>query len=268
MFCGIVRGIPPEYGVEPQEMNNLKHSESIAQLAAALAKAQGQMEAAPKGRVGQIGRSAVKYADLAAVMSVMRKPFSDNGLSYAQGIATSGSTVTVMTLIMHESGEYLETELSAEAEPATGYVSALQQMGRAITYLRRYSLQSIAGIAAENDDDAALTERDGERSNRRSPAESPEPVPHELAGPLRSLPPEGRARVKAALGLPDDVTLSRILVTFDALDDEGRHDIQSLIMKLTPKVGEQPSVEDHDEGEQQSVEGDEGDDFNSYSAEG
>lgn len=123
----------------------MKTSESIAALAAALCKAQSQMGGAAKSADNPFFKS--KYADLSSVVQAIKQPFADNGLSYVQFPISTQSAIGVVTRLMHESGEWMEQE----------YYLPLQKLdpqaaGSAITYARRYSLQAVAGIPAEDDD--------------------------------------------------------------------------------------------------------------------
>jgi hypothetical protein len=129
----------------------LTHSESIKEIASALAKAQGQMELAKKSEANPYFKS--KYADLAEIWDVIRKPLSDNGLSVAQGASSEGSKVKCSTLLMHTSGEWLEDVLEMTAKDASP-----QAIGSGITYARRYGIQAMVGVAAEKDDDGNMAQ--------------------------------------------------------------------------------------------------------------
>lgn len=120
-------------------------SDSIATLAGALAKAQSIMQGAAKDATNPHFKS--KYADLASVWDACRKPLSDNGLSVAQFPSAEGPRVTVTTMLMHSSGEWLADDLSALARD-----DGPQGIGSVITYLRRYGLSAVAGVAPEDDD--------------------------------------------------------------------------------------------------------------------
>ncbi len=122
-------------------------SESIAELAAALAKAQGIMKAATYNRMNPHFKN--KYADLAAVWDAIRDPLSKNGLSITQTIEPiNGAGTYLRTTLRHASGQWVSSmyPLPEGAKP--------QEMGSALTYGRRYSLSSLVGIAADEDDDA------------------------------------------------------------------------------------------------------------------
>jgi len=123
----------------------MNKSESIASLAKALAKAQGEVENASKASVNPHFKS--KYADLAEVLNTVRPVFSANGLSFVQMPSFADGVVMVETVLMHESGEWISETASS---PITKQDA--QGVGSAITYLRRYSLAAFAGVAQEDDD--------------------------------------------------------------------------------------------------------------------
>jgi hypothetical protein len=128
----------------------MNHSESIKELAGALAKAQGAMGAAKMDSINPFLKN--KYADLGSVIQAAKKPLSDNGLSYTQHPAVTDSHVTVTTILMHLSGEWIESEISLPLDGGKG-LSLAQSMGAIITYLRRYTLSAILGIYADEDMD-------------------------------------------------------------------------------------------------------------------
>lgn len=146
----------------------MKKSESIKELATALSKAQGAMKGAVKDAANPFFKS--KYADLASVWDACRSALEKNGLSVAQGLATSEQgKVRVTTLLMHTSGEWLESE--CEATPVK---QDPQGFGSASTYLRRYGLQAMVGIAPEDDDGEAAT---GRRPMTAGPVHPQQPEP-------------------------------------------------------------------------------------------
>jgi hypothetical protein len=129
----------------------MKQSESIKNLAAAMAAAQGEMGAATKSASNPFFKS--KYADLGSVIEAVKPHFAKHGLSYVQFPVTGESSVGVTTRLMHSSGEWLEQEYFIPL----GKMDA-QAAGSAITYARRYALQSIAGIPSEDDDGNAAAQ--------------------------------------------------------------------------------------------------------------
>lgn len=124
----------------------MERSEQINEIAAALSKAQGVIIPASKASDNPFFKS--KYADLASVWEVARDPLYKNGLSITQHPSADGNIVTVETILTHSSGQWLASKLTMVAKDA-----GPQAIGSCITYIRRYALSSIVGIASEEDDD-------------------------------------------------------------------------------------------------------------------
>lgn len=127
-------------------------SPAIGQLAAALAKAQGAMSHASKDKINPHFRSS--YADLANVLDACRDALAANGLSVTQIPSLSGNAVTVTTLLLHASGEWVSSSLSMPLSKGDA-----QGVGSAITYARRYALAAIVGVAQDDDDGNGATGR-------------------------------------------------------------------------------------------------------------
>jgi hypothetical protein len=123
----------------------MNKSESIAALAKALAEAQGELENASKSTKNKFFDS--KYADLAEVLNTVRPVLSKHKLSVAQFPSFADGVASVESILMHESGEFISSVASAPVSKQDA-----QGVGSATTYLRRYSLAAIAGIAQEDDD--------------------------------------------------------------------------------------------------------------------
>jgi hypothetical protein len=124
------------------------------ELATALAKAQGAIEGAKKGRRNDHFRSS--YADLASVWDACREALSENGLSVVQfPIEAPVGHVGLRTILLHQSGQFLEDKFFMPVKDA----SNPQAVGSALTYARRYALASAVGIAPEDDDGNAAAAR-------------------------------------------------------------------------------------------------------------
>ena len=139
----------------------MENSIELNELAAALAIAQGQIDDADKSVTNSFFKS--KYADLAAVRSVIRKPLADNGLSIVQLPSTDENGISVRTMLMHKSGQYISEVFAIPVQKRDA-----QGLGSAVSYARRYALMSILNIAAEDDDGNAAT--------ARAPSVKPKPV--------------------------------------------------------------------------------------------
>ena len=126
----------------------MKTSESIKNIAAALCKFQQECESPKKTANNPHFKS--KYAPLEEIIKVATPTMAANGLSHFQSTSADGDSVVVTTVLMHTSGEFIESDpLRLPMGKATA-----QGAGSSITYARRYSLCASLGIAAEEDDDA------------------------------------------------------------------------------------------------------------------
>jgi hypothetical protein len=144
----------------------MSRSESITGLAGALAKAQGEMRGASKDTTNPHFRS--RYADLASVWEACREALTKHGIAVSQLPSADGPQVTVTTLLMHASGEWLSGELTVVAMDAKP-----QSVGSALTYARRYALSAMVGEAPEDDDGEAAQgreQRQEHRQDQRGPA--------------------------------------------------------------------------------------------------
>lgn len=138
----------------------MNKSESIKELATALAKAQGEMKGALKDSANPFFKS--KYADLSSVVEAIREAFAKNGLSYVQTIEPSErDEVRVETVILHASGEWISSGILALPVTKTD----AQGVGSALTYARRYSLSAACGVAPEDDDGNAAAQAAPAKAN-------------------------------------------------------------------------------------------------------
>ena len=205
-------------------------STETGELAAALAKAQGAMMPAVKSAKNPFYKS--NYADLGSVMDVIRKPFSDNGIAIVQGPFSSDyAKIVVRTRLMHSSGQWIESSLKAEAKDM-----GPQAVGSVITYLRRYALSAMAGVATEDDDGNAAEAKEGEAGptqSRSRPTEVPRPSEAQKAqaAPTSKLSSANytevwsRAKAQAKVtGATDKIIINDVLayLKLPRLDDAGQ----------------------------------------------
>lgn len=131
----------------------MSRSESIKSLAAALSKAQGEFPLIPKKRTAKMGTYTYKYADLSEILQAVSPILSSNGLSVTQAPTVHLEKLCLQTTLMHESGEW------SESFYPLGTYERPQEMGSEITYARRYTLTSVLGIQADEDDDGTLAQQ-------------------------------------------------------------------------------------------------------------
>lgn len=123
----------------------MQTSETIDAIAAALAKAQGEIHNPAKSKQNPHFRSS--YADLAGGLDVIRPALSKHGLSFVQTTSMDGDLVVLHTRLMHTSGQWLEGTY-----PVTK-LGKHQDMMSALTYSKRAALFALVGVAGEDDDD-------------------------------------------------------------------------------------------------------------------
>jgi len=122
-------------------------------LAAALVKAQTHMGAAVKDSKNPHFRSS--YASLAAVIHAVVPVLNEQGIAVLQMPHIDEQVVQLTTTLLHTSGQMISSTVGTPM----GKKQDAQAVGSAITYLRRYSLQSIMGLPVEDDDGNAASRR-------------------------------------------------------------------------------------------------------------
>jgi ERF superfamily len=137
-----------------------RSSDSVAALAAALAKAQSELVNPEKSLTATIRAAApgaaersFRYAPLSSGLDIIRKTLGQHEIATIQTTAidqTSG-LVNLTTMLAHTSGQWIASDwpVCPIAEMASP-----QRMGAALTYARRYALFTLVGIAGEDDLDA------------------------------------------------------------------------------------------------------------------
>lgn len=142
----------------------MKTSESIVNLAKALLTAQKAMGGATKSAANPYFKS--KYADYGAVLEACKDHLNDNGILITQPhIQIDGQSFVLTTLIHAETGEFMTSETRVVAAKENDP----QAFGSALTYSRRYGLQSFLAMPTEDDDAETAMQR---KSKTDTPAPS------------------------------------------------------------------------------------------------
>ncbi|MET4562218.1 hypothetical protein ABIA69_003404 [Lysinibacillus parviboronicapiens] len=145
----------------------MKKSESIAALAKALSQFQAKVKQPVKDKDNPFFKS--KYVPLENVVEAITATSGEFGLSFIQfPLNDPNGRVGVTTLLMHESGEWIESE-PIFATPAK---QDAQGAGSVITYLKRYSLSAIFGITSDEDDDGIGAMHDEQLQQNQQPYRS------------------------------------------------------------------------------------------------
>lgn len=158
-------------------MSTFSQSEQIGELIAALAKAQMEFTPALKDSDNPFFKS--KYADLAANINAVRPALNKNGIAIIQ--ADSSELERALARVrtsLHCGEQWIASEAEAPAIDKSGNVN-VQTLGSAWTYLRRYTLQALCGLASEDDDGNSLSQGEGKKINPAQAARQnpPQPAP-------------------------------------------------------------------------------------------
>lgn len=122
-------------------------SETISELAKALVKFNGEVSRVSKDANNPFFKNS--YATLDQIIDEVRPILNKHGLSIMQFPSGDGDHVTLKTLILHESGEWIESD-PISMKPVK---NDPQSVGSAITYARRYSLSAFLSLNTGEDDD-------------------------------------------------------------------------------------------------------------------
>lgn len=89
-----------------------------------------------------------KYASLSAHLAAIKPIFAKHGLAIVQMTESERDSMGVRTVVIHKDGgsmsSYVGVPITAETKG--------QEAGALISYLRRYALAAVAGVATEDDD--------------------------------------------------------------------------------------------------------------------
>lgn len=137
----------------------MKSSESIKTIAAAMNAVRKDIKQPEKNAKNPFFKS--DYVTLEGVVDAIDKALP-KGFSYTQEVASEGNQVSVSTILMSDSGEWIQFD------PLTMPVTKndAQAFGSAETYARRYSLSAIFGVTSDLDDD-------GNKATKSAPKEQP-----------------------------------------------------------------------------------------------
>ena len=197
-----------------------RSSDSIGTLAAALAKAQGELVNPEKSLVATIradgrggGERTFRYAPLSGGLDIVRKTLGQHEIATIQttSLDQTAGIINLTTVLAHASGEWIASDwpVCPISETATPH-----RMGAALTYARRYALFTLVGIAGEDDLDAPdlatptsqVSEPEKPRTHReklnggRPSGAAPTVAPRQR---LKNSPAEAKLQAEASAALCD-----------------------------------------------------------------
>lgn len=138
------RDVPP--GIEITESAEREACTKYAAACAAFVKAQSEFKPITFDKENPHFKS--KYASLSAILKATLPALNANGIAHTSRTVIDGENIIVKAYLIHGGIPFVRAEW-----PAGKISTPPQQLGSALTYARRYALQSVLGVAAEEDDD-------------------------------------------------------------------------------------------------------------------
>lgn len=166
-------------------------SPEIKDLAAALAKAQGEFPPIKKDKTATVKPKDgagynYSYSDIGDVLDAIRPILSKHEIAVTQPtLFNARGQFVLLTRLIHSSGQWMACEWALPSQVGP------QQLGSALTYGRRYSLQTLVGVAPELDDDgkAAADTRPDKPAPRQQPRQVQRPTASASPRPSEPSPP-------------------------------------------------------------------------------
>ncbi len=208
-------------------------------LAAALARVQAELPKVERDRTVEVQQKngqvySYSYVTLANLSDAVLPLLARHGLSFvAMPGAGSDGKMCVRYRLLHESGESLDGEFPISGE------GGIQMIGGRITYVRRYCLAAIVGVAADEDDESRLSEDGAPRTAQRGPTGPREPRPKPAAEDGAATAQRAAQRPRATPPpLPDDgITTAQMSKLHAALKDAGLADREAGLAYLSKVLG-------------------------------
>lgn len=186
--------------IQPQEENTpifqVLQSEQINELVTALSKAQGEIENAAKDMENTFFKST--YASLAGVRDATKNALAKYALAVIQQPTIINGKVYLITTLAHASGQWMRSFL-----PIRPVKDDPQGLGGALTYMRRYGLGAITGVASEDDDDGNAASGNTTDKPARQVVKSATGISRTNSKSLNAWHNEQLAAINAAVTLED-----------------------------------------------------------------
>lgn len=202
-------------------------SEFINELATALSKAQGEMQAAIKDKINPFYKTS--YADLGSIWDAARPVLCKYGLCVMQTteLNSERNQIIMVTTLAHNSGQWVKSYL-----PLNPSKNDSQGIGAAITYLRRYSLSALVGVVCDDDDDGETAAGRGKCAKNLSlpnANESSSKFAESLKNDEEKIKKAGNFPQQERIGKPEIVALTNII---SVLDQESSKSFYDQIKKI------------------------------------
>ena len=173
----------------------MNQSEKLETLLSDLAKAQAEFPTLPKDKNGY----NYKYTDLDTVISTLRPILAKHNIGFMQTLTTTGNGMSAMTTrLFNAAGEWLE-----DTTPLPGISlakgNAAQNLGAAITYMKRYTLCAMLGVSSDEDPDGKPDGNQDFNARKQNKNEGSAPQPQQKGPAGGPDTPAQQKRIKELL---------------------------------------------------------------------
>lgn len=193
---------------QPAAAPSLEFTEPRAELFTALAGAQAEFGELKRTATAKIqtkagGSYEFSYAPLDELLDAVLPALGKHGLWLGQPVSGVDGGYQLRTIIAHKSGASMTSTMRL---PRSEDVKAL---GSTITYLRRYSLQALLGLAAEEDDDGSAATGDKYERKAKGAKQAPKAPPPPVEKPVANDAPA-----------PTEADFALVVQAIDAASDK------------------------------------------------
>lgn len=143
----------------------MKTSNEVSNIFAAQVEMQSTLTDVGKDKKGY----GYEYASFDSIVQHLRPLLSAHGLGFIQTATSDGDYIGVTTRLIHKSGEWVEDTFTMPLV-TLAKMNNYQVAGSAITYLKRYGLSAIVGIAVDEDIDASGEQEKPKPQQQKAPA--------------------------------------------------------------------------------------------------
>ena len=214
-------------------------SDPMPAFMAAFSAYQAELEVINKSKSANAGKYKYTYATYADIARVVLPIMGRHGLSFTCMSSVVDRTIILTGRVMHEAGGYIEGSMPIRW-------GTPQEIGGDLTYMQRYLIKTLAGVATDDEDDEVM--RDMPRQQRQSRAPQ-QPVarpasPATIAAATELAQTAGYAP-QMLVKLVDWVTQGRTTVLAEMTEDEAAVFIDKTRQKLQEQApaGEQTELQ-------------------------
>lgn len=170
-------------------------SENIVDVLGALVEVQNELPTFPKNKKA----FNYKYTELDTIVSGIKPVMHKYGLAFMQSVAggENDTPMTITTRIFSKSGQYIEDSVVLPKITMKGS-NPVQEVGSAISYMKRYCLTAMLGITSDEDIDAATFDRNVQQQQKAEKQQTTAPQkPETLYADGNPATDEQRAQLRA-----------------------------------------------------------------------